>query len=532
MIETLSGAVEQLFETEIDCMVDSAVRAEYIELSRAADRIEHRRARLLAAIHHRGIAFENGAASTPAWVQWQTGQRRGEARASLDAGLACETLPLTAKAWAQGEISASAARDLGRPKGHEAAYGEIEETLVGYAAQRNWRDLRAVIAHCKRCADALDERDPSDRNGVQLSPVGDRWALRGDLDDLTGSTIDTALNAAMDDPSPDDLRSPSKRRSDALGEVCRYFIDHANLPIEGGEAPHITVAVPWETLRDGGITETSIPNRFGPSLSPEQLAELLCDCKIGRVIMGPDSQPLDVGREHRTAPKWMRRAIVARDKGCRFPGCDRNPTAAKSTTCTPGTPTAKPASATASCCAASTTASSTNGAGSTPSTASPTPSGNPTAPSSAVPSPPAQRGRAAQKRQRVAPPGSTVERAVAARGVIPVDEPRWRAGRWRAVFSRECDPGVVDASGPPFGRPPGRQLGNELGVGHPVRVALDHEIEDVGGDAQRAAGIASEVPPLRVCSPVSNQNAPSSQMAPMPVTCGLPSGLIVANQQV
>ena len=86
MIETLNAAVEQLLENEIECMVDAAVRAEYIELSRAADRIEHRRARLFAAIHHRGIPFENGASSTPAWVQWQTGQRRGEARASLDAG--------------------------------------------------------------------------------------------------------------------------------------------------------------------------------------------------------------------------------------------------------------------------------------------------------------------------------------------------------------------------------------------------------------------------------------------------------------
>jgi Domain of unknown function (DUF222) len=304
-------------------MVDSAVRAEYIELSHVADRIEHRRARLLAAIHHRGIAFENGASSTPAWVQWQTGQRRGEARASLDAGVACETLPLTAKAWAQGEISASAARTIceGRPKGHEAAYGELEETLVAFAADRNWRDLRALIAYCRRCADALDERHPADRNGVQHSPVGDRWALRGDLDDLSGTTIDTALNAAMADPSPDDLRTPSKRRADALVEVCRHYLDHADLPMEGGESPHISAVITFDET--GAIANAS--TGVGPSLSPEQLAEILCDCKIGRVIMGPDSQPLDVGREHRTAPHHIRRAVAARDQCCRFPGCARKP---------------------------------------------------------------------------------------------------------------------------------------------------------------------------------------------------------------
>jgi hypothetical protein len=52
---------------------------------------------------------------------------------------------------------------------------------------------------------------------------------------------------------------------------------------------------------------------------------MLCDCKLGRVVFGPDSRPLDVGREHRTAPRYLRRAIVARDKGCRFPDCERRP---------------------------------------------------------------------------------------------------------------------------------------------------------------------------------------------------------------
>jgi 5-methylcytosine-specific restriction protein A len=233
---------------------------------------------------------------------------------------------LTAKAWAQGEISASAARAIceGRPRGHEKAYGEVEETLVGYAADRNWRDLRAVIAHCRRCADALDDREPTDCNGVHLSKVGDRWIVSGDFDDLGGSTVDQAVNANLDTPTPDDLRSLSKRKADALEGVCRFFLDHADLPMKGGEPPHVSVGIPWAAISNG-VTTATTPNLYGPSLSPAQLAEILCDCKLGRVIFGPDSQPLDVGREHRTAPHYLRRAIVARDKGCRFPGCDRKP---------------------------------------------------------------------------------------------------------------------------------------------------------------------------------------------------------------
>lgn len=47
-------------------------------------------------------------------------------------------------------------------------------------------------------------------------------------------------------------------------------------------------------------------------------------------------------------------------------------------------------------------------------------------------------------------------------------------------------------------------------------------------NAQR--GSRARFLPFRVRAPVSNQNAPSSHRAPIPVTWGLPSGLIVVNQ--
>jgi hypothetical protein len=36
---------------------------------------------------------------------------------------------------------------------------------------------------------------------------------------------------------------------------------------------------------------------------------------------GPDGRALDVGRRTRTIPPALRRALEARDRGCRFPGC-------------------------------------------------------------------------------------------------------------------------------------------------------------------------------------------------------------------
>lgn len=61
---------------------------------------------------------------------------------------------------------------------------------------------------------------------------------------------------------------------------------------------------------------------FTGPLDRRDIERLLCDSTISRVILGPDSKPLDVGRAQRAFPDPQRRAIVARDGGCRWPGCD------------------------------------------------------------------------------------------------------------------------------------------------------------------------------------------------------------------
>ncbi|MET8123821.1 HNH endonuclease signature motif containing protein, partial [Micromonospora sp. NPDC005291] len=42
-------------------------------------------------------------------------------------------------------------------------------------------------------------------------------------------------------------------------------------------------------------------------------------------VLGSTSQVLDVGRQRRLITGPLRRALVLRDHGCAFPGCDRPP---------------------------------------------------------------------------------------------------------------------------------------------------------------------------------------------------------------
>ncbi len=326
MPDALAAAVDQRISTDVSLLVDAAVRAEYVEVRNAIDRLEAHAARLLASAHHRQLRCAEGMASTPSWSQSLTGQRWTDAKASLDAGLACEELALTAKAWAQGEISSGAARTIarGRKAGHEAVYADVEPTLVAFAAARDHRGLDAMIRHYQTCADALDDTEPADRNHLHLSPAGNRWVVSGDLDDLAGHTFAAAIDAATDEWREGEGRSAARRRADALTRISRFFLDHGDVPRRGGEVPHVSVVIDWASIRDG-LPCPLTPGVDGPTLSPTEMRRVLCDARVSRIVAGPDSQPLDVGRSQRTVPRWIRRAVVARDRCCRFPGCDRPP---------------------------------------------------------------------------------------------------------------------------------------------------------------------------------------------------------------
>src|SRR5262245_38076611 len=50
---------------------------------------------------------------------------------------------------------------------------------------------------------------------------------------------------------------------------------------------------------------------------------LACDSKLQRIILDSAGLPLDLGRQYRLATPAQRRALIIRDGGCGFPGCDR-----------------------------------------------------------------------------------------------------------------------------------------------------------------------------------------------------------------
>jgi len=146
-------------------------------------------------------------------------------------------------------------------------------------------------------------------------------AIDGVLDPEVGAALRTALESLAKRRGSEDDRTHSQRMHDAAGELVHHAMDEGTLPRRNGVRPHVTVTTTLEGLKNEvgappADLELSLP------ISTRTLERITCDCTISRVLLA-DSMVIDVGRATRVTSSPRRRALRTRDRGCRFPGCDR-----------------------------------------------------------------------------------------------------------------------------------------------------------------------------------------------------------------
>lgn len=334
--------------------VQAAGDARWLARLRAAE-MEARmaQARVLQIIGERdavGVAGRSGYGTVQRMVAAVTLIGAGEARnrvATAEAlaprqSLIGETLPprcpATAAAFAAGEISAAAVRivtDAMRrmPAGvHPETEAEIEQTLAGHARRFEPRPLaqitHRVLAHLDPDGPAPTEAPPPPARELHLRPNDDgSLRLDGHLDNEAAAIVRTVLDSLNGrrpdtDPAGPDERTLAQRNGDALVEACSMLLDDAVLPTSGGQRPHLVVTIGLQQLIDGLGNATL---DYGGSIDAATARRLACDSCVVPVVMGGDSQLLDVGLAKRSATAAIRAGLAARDGGCAWPGCDTPP---------------------------------------------------------------------------------------------------------------------------------------------------------------------------------------------------------------
>ena len=285
---------------------------------------------------------DEGFASCAEWLAWRIGIMRGTANEKVRAARALEHLPLISEAMARGELSFSKVRALTR-----VATADTETELLAFARAGSAANLERLVRGWKtlsRCDEAQQERIRHRRRCFSVFPDEDgMYVVRGLLSPEVGAALMRAVAAASDalfaEASRDggeakhndearhsgEAPEPAQLRADAVGLLAERalaagFADTA--PVSGSRAERYQVVLHVEaaTLREDGEPGRS-ELEDGTRLSAETARRLSCDASRVEVRHDSDGSVLDVGRKTRTVPPALRRALDARDRGCRFPGC-------------------------------------------------------------------------------------------------------------------------------------------------------------------------------------------------------------------
>ncbi len=245
------------------------------------------------------------------------------------------------------------------------ALPECQTYLLQAAASENPAELArraAALRHLlEPVPDSLPDAENTDLNELfATTTLGGRGVLKADLDAETMEMLHTALSA-VSKPAPGtdgarDTRPPALRRAEAFAELLRRHLNHGDSPVEGYERPHVSLLIHADDLAAAGdaeppadteTTDTTAPrpaadrgayqalfgaDPIGPGwmpwigpISAASARRISCDCELTPLRIDGEGVPLNLGRSERLVSPAQRRALIARDHGCAFPGCNRPP---------------------------------------------------------------------------------------------------------------------------------------------------------------------------------------------------------------
>lgn len=248
----------------------------------------------------------------------------------------------------------------------------VQDAIVRLGATQDaptfTRSVQRIVAELDPAARERTHENQRARRFLHLSDQADGTHVRGLLDRVAGHRLRLALEAtgerpgtttrtadSTDDGTPGtmlDERTAEQARADALDVISRRILALPATASGAAVPPQISLlmtedtfaalrthaarrraAVPGDdsAINDPPADQTSaldgvpaVTLEDGTPLPTSEVAKVLCDCEITRIVMDAADQPVNLGRSARLYTGAHRRAIIARDRHCAFPGCDRH----------------------------------------------------------------------------------------------------------------------------------------------------------------------------------------------------------------
>lgn len=303
-------------------------------LLRARNRLDAQIARSVRAGELTQAAEHDGLTTMQSWLRGHARLSPAAAHRLVRTGRALEHLPAVAAAFADGRVTAEqvaviapVARDEHRAAAADQGVDvdQVDVVLAETAATRPHGELAQVVHHyLERLDPDGAEPDPTEGRLMSIATHADGSVSgRFELDPVGGEKVQAVLESMVQAARPaGDTRTRGQQLGDAFVQWADNTLAAGGLPILRTVKPHVVALIPLADLADPHTGHGAAETGFGSRISAARARMLACDGGITRIVIGPGSQPLDMGRTHRVVPAHLRRATEVRDRHCVFAGCE------------------------------------------------------------------------------------------------------------------------------------------------------------------------------------------------------------------
>ena len=284
-----------------------------------------------------------GVCSCAHWLNFKCGIGMNAAREKVRVAHALAKLPLICEAFRKGQMSYSKVRAMTRIAdetnedyllmiaNHGTAH-HVEKLVSQYRRCKRLQDLdnanevhknrELYYFHDEDGSLVIKARFPAERGALILKAIDMAIEAQENAEPDVGARPSARSPAETNSCNSDDSeeREPiSTRRADALAEIAETYMQTDPVPSSTADRYQVVVHVTAETSSSTVVENSHMED--GPHVTAETSRRIACDCTVVGLLEDGNGEPLSIGRRSRAIPPAMRRALRARDKGCRFPGC-------------------------------------------------------------------------------------------------------------------------------------------------------------------------------------------------------------------
>lgn len=350
-IGLLSAAVDQLLAEPGWQLSDDDLLLRIDQVRCAETRLAGARLRLIGEAEQRKVCEARGSSLDDHLVSLEP-QARATARGTVALAGQLTGFPHVADAVCAGRVSVAQARAITRsltelaPDVDAGQVARAEQVMVEHARRFDAAALARIGNHL---VDVLCPDPVEDRLGRQLTRQEARahknrflsWKYTGDgsvdfhgrlpvlaaetficlVDAYTISAHSSGLDRTLD-PGAEPLTG-GQRRADAWVAMTEALQAGRHAPTVAGDRPRVIIALQYADLV-AGIRGGSLLGS-GQPIAPGTARRLACAGDILPAVLDGPSTVLDIGRAARLFSGALRTALLLRDGGCVFPGCDAPP---------------------------------------------------------------------------------------------------------------------------------------------------------------------------------------------------------------